>query len=116
LKDADNSTLLDNVDFCDIKNIPVSFMNVMYNKTLNVDYIHAMMWRWTPLYDSYVDVFSSRDSDSHIIQREVDSVNVWLKSDNIGHIMRDHFYHRFLILGGLWVCIFVNVFTKLCIR
>lgn len=35
-----------------------------------------------------VDVFSSRDTDSYILQRELDSVNVWLSSDKPGHIMR----------------------------
>jgi len=33
-------------------------------------------------------VFMNRDSDSLIIQREVDSVNVWLQSSEVGHIMR----------------------------
>ena len=78
-------------------------MNVMYNKTLNFDYINFATWRWMPLFESFVDVFASRDADSYIIQRELDSVNVWLKSDKIGHIMRDHVYHSAVILAGLWV-------------
>ncbi len=47
-----------------------------------------MMWRWFPISDDFVDIFSSRDSDSTLIQREKDSVDVWLKSNNLFHIMR----------------------------
>ena len=47
-----------------------------------------MKWRWLPIGDSFVDIFSSRDSDSYFLQREVDSVNVWLSSNKPGHIMR----------------------------
>ena len=47
-----------------------------------------MEWRWFPIGDIFVQVFSSRDSDSKIIQRELDSVDVWLKSNKSGHIMR----------------------------
>ena len=82
---------LDVADFCDISNVElkVDFLNETGSKSiLNGDYIHAMVWRWFPLGDSFVDVFSSRDTDSFLLQREVDSVNVWLKSDKVGHIMR----------------------------
>ena len=61
-----------------------------------------MKWRWLPIGDSFVDAFSSRDSDSFILQREVDSVKLWLKSDKVGHIMRDHPQHGTTILGGMW--------------
>ena len=50
--------------------------------------------------DDFVDVFSSRDSDSNIIQREKDSVGEWLKSNNLFHIMRDNPFHNTVILGG----------------
>jgi len=50
--------------------------------------MNAMKWRWFPINDRFVDAFMSRDSESLIIQREVDSVNVWLQSDKVGHIMR----------------------------
>jgi hypothetical protein len=68
----------DIVDFCNVEKLP--------NKTVN--YIHKMMWRWLPIGDSFVDVFNSRDSDSLILQREVDSVQHWLKSNKSAHIMR----------------------------
>jgi hypothetical protein len=68
----------DIVDFCNVEKLP--------NRTVN--YIHKMMWRWLPIGDSFVDVFNSRDSDSLILQREVDSVQYWLESNKTAHIMR----------------------------
>ena len=56
--------------------------------SLNEQYIHASMWRWFSINDLFVDILISRDSDSAIYQREVDSVNIWLNSNNVGHIMR----------------------------
>ena len=50
--------------------------------------MHAMMWRWLPIADLFVDIFSSRDIDSVLLQREVDSVNTWLNSTKVGHMMR----------------------------
>jgi len=102
LKDQDGN-LLDNVDFCNIEQIPghqnKKFIYTNWSELLksnapelgsswNATYMNAMKWRWFPINDPFVDIFMSRDSDSAIIQREVDSVNVWLKSDKICHIMR----------------------------
>ena len=61
----------------------------------------GLFWRFLPLYDDY-DVLLSRDCDSRISQREVDSVNEWLNSDKDFHIMRDHPYHTVPILSGMW--------------
>ena len=81
LKEADNS-LLDNVDFCDIDRIGY------WNKTWSVRDMHKMIWRFLPIGESFVDAIMSRDADSNIIQREVDSVKVWFSSPKVGHIMR----------------------------
>ena len=86
----EKGALLDNADFCDITNVK---LNVDYGQNasrfvLDASYMHAMIWRWLPMADSFVDVFMSRDTDSYLLQREVDSVNVWLNSDKVGHIMR----------------------------
>lgn len=91
LKDS-KGDYIDNVDFCNIESIP---MKGDVNKFWNGSFIHAMMWRWLPIGDSYVDVFSSRDSDSIILQREVDASNQWLASDKPGHIMRGISYPVF---------------------
>lgn len=85
---------IDNIDFCDAENINLNLKDYyfyQYKETrviLNLSYIHSMKWRWLPIGDDFVEVFSSRDTDSYILQREIDSVKVWLDSDKTGHIMR----------------------------
>jgi len=90
LKD-ENDNFIDNTDFCNIKELPVSLLN---EQTWSVS-IHKMMWRWLPIGDSFVDIFISRDTDSFIIQREINSVQSWLNSNKIGHIMRGKIYFFF---------------------
>ena len=80
----EKSKLLDNVDFCNINNIP----NDLPSKTWSCDYTHSMKWRWLPIGDPFVDVFISRDSDSWFHDREYEAVKVWLKSEYLFHIMR----------------------------
>ena len=84
LKD-ENNNLIDNTDFCNINQIP---FKGRLGQSWSANYVHAMEWRWLPIGDSFVDIFLSRDSDSKIIQREIDAVNVWLDSNLSGHIMR----------------------------
>ena len=84
LKD-ENNILIDNTDFCNIHKMP---LKGSFSKTWNAKYIHSMMWRWFPIGDTFVKIFSSRDTDSIVTQREIDSVNVWLDSNKSGHIMR----------------------------
>lgn len=74
------------VDFCNVHKIPLSLTES--NRVLDLKNVHAMMWRFLPVGDSFVSLFMSRDMDSELLQREVDSVQIWLKSQNIGHIMR----------------------------
>jgi len=82
----ENNNLIDVVDFCHVDKLPISLKR---NKDFwSANYIHKMMWRWLPIGDSLVDIFNSRDSDSLIIQREIDSVKCWLNSNKISHIMR----------------------------
>ena len=73
----------DNVDFCNANRLP----RHLY-ETWNASYMHAMMWRWLPIGESFVDVFLSRDTDSPILDREVSAVKEWLNSSNVIHIMR----------------------------
>lgn len=96
------SRLLDNADFCNIENetrlkpIDLGLLNKTFT---NISYVHAMKWRWLPIGDSFVEAFSSRDTDSYLLQREVDSVNVWTKSlDKLGHIMRGNKCYLFSYL------------------
>jgi hypothetical protein len=76
-----------NVDFCDVFNIPLlgNLSSYMFGR------LHR-----------FVDIYMSRDIDSPILTREVVSVNEWILSNKLFHIMRDHPYHFNVILAGLW--------------
>ena len=62
----------------------------------------GMFWRFLPAAETDVDVMISRDTDSRLNEREYAAVKEWLSSDKLFHIMRDHPYHRFPVLGGMW--------------
>lgn len=62
----------------------------------------SMFWRFECVYDGDVDVSIIRDTDSRLSKREKEAVDEWLNSDKTFHIMRDHPYHKFPILGGMW--------------
>lgn len=98
LKDK-KGQLLDNVDFCNVKYVPSFNSNFKAENSWDASYIHASMWRFLALGDAFVDIFMSRDSDSNILQREVDSVNVWLKSSKVGHMMRGNIFSKMIYLG-----------------
>ncbi|CAF1078042.1 unnamed protein product [Brachionus calyciflorus] len=88
------------VEFCNINKL--SLNSKTFDNEFNLNYIHSMKWRFLPIGDSFVDLFMSRDLDSMLLKREVDSVNQWIDSKNLGHIMRDHYYHGHYMLGGMW--------------
>lgn len=95
----DNGNLIDNADFCDL----TDFIAMSNGKIVRpVEYVLPRMWRFLAVGDSFIDMVMSRDTDSYILQREVDSVNVWLNSDKLFHIMRDHPQHSVQILAGMW--------------
>jgi len=62
----------------------------------------SMFWRFETSYDPNVYASIFRDSDSRLSYREKYAVDEWLSSDKTFHIMRDHPYHSFPILGGMW--------------
>jgi hypothetical protein len=62
--------------------------------------LNGRMFRFLVMLDPNVDVFISRDSDSVILQREVDAVEEWLRSNYTFHVMRDHPFHYAAILAG----------------
>ena len=64
--------------------------------------LNAMQWRFLPNDDENVELFIVRDADSRITEREQVSVNEWIESNKILHIMRDHPHHTYSILGGMW--------------
>ena len=60
-----------------------------------------MFWRFLPVFDNDTECFICRDCDSRLSDREVAAVNEWSNSDKLVHIMRDHPWHRFVMLGGM---------------
>jgi len=63
---------------------------------------NGMFWRFLPICDTSVDVMISRDCDSRLCMREKYAVDDWISSGNGFHIMRDHPYHHFKIMGGMF--------------
>ena len=82
----ENRVLLDNVDFCNIKEIPLA--------NFNVDFMIERFWRWLPIGDDFVDLFMSRDSDFCIVEREQAAVNEWIGKNSLFHIMRGIFLNK----------------------
>ena len=84
----------DVMDFCNIDQFTtdLNLDKETVNKPIDVSYLHRSMWRFLAIGDSFIDVFMSRDSDSFFTDREIDSVNTWLNSNTIGHIMRGILY------------------------
>jgi len=62
----------------------------------------SMFWRFEPASEPNVEVMISRDLDSRLGEREKAAVDSWLESDKGFHIMRDHPWHKFPVLGGMW--------------
>jgi len=56
------------------------------------------------------DIIILRDADSRLNYREKAAVDEWLQSDKDFHVMRDHPYHKFVILAGM--CGFRNGVLK----
>lgn len=62
----------------------------------------SMFWRFKTSYDPAIQRSIFRDTDSRLSLREKHAVDEWVNSDKTFHIMRDHPYHKFPILGGMW--------------
>jgi hypothetical protein len=62
----------------------------------------GMFWRFWPASEKDAEVIISRDTDCRLGHREKAAVDEWLESDKGFHIMRDHPFHAFPVLGGMW--------------
>ena len=71
-------------------------------KSGDLDNCKPRMWRFEAIDDPAVEIMMSRDTDTRIWEREVISVNEWLKSDKLFHIMRDHPFHKSVIMAGMF--------------
>jgi len=88
------SRLATNIDICNVNQIPI-LGNVG-------EYLSGKLWRFLPALDSMVDIISSRDLDSPLIEREQIIIEEFLNSKYLFLTMRDHPLHGVPILGGLW--------------
>lgn len=79
-----------------------SFPNVIIEHKSNLGDWGSMFWRFETSYDPIIDISIFRDTDSRLSLREKYAVDEWLISDKTFHIMRDHPFHGFPILGGMW--------------
>lgn len=62
----------------------------------------GMLWRLLAANEKGIDAVIFRDLDSRFSEREAAAVNDWLESGKSFHIMRDHPWHKSLIMGGMW--------------
>lgn len=62
----------------------------------------SMFWRFAPAAEADVAAMISRDCDSRLSMREKVAVDAWMQSDKGFHIMRDHPFHKYPIMGGMW--------------
>ncbi|KAK3875033.1 hypothetical protein Pcinc_020067 [Petrolisthes cinctipes] len=81
------------LDICNVQNLP---------GIGNVNESFAMTWRFSVMGDPLVNRYIVRDSDTPLIQREVDAVNEWIRLGTCYHFMSDHNGHRKAVMGGMW--------------
>mgnify|MGYP001230227445 CR=1 FL=1 len=62
----------------------------------------SMFWRHETCWDKSIDISIFRDTDCRLNDREKHAVDDWLNTDKTFHIMRDHPFHGYHILGGMW--------------
>lgn len=79
-----------------------SFSNVILELKGEAGDWSSMFWRFSTAYDESIDISIFRDTDSRLNWREKFAVDQWLISDKTFHIMRDHPYHGYPLLGGMW--------------
>jgi len=66
-------------------------------------YDHYLMYcRFFPASWDWIDVVYSKDLDSPILDREIEAMKEFEKSNKKALIMRDHLKHTCRILGGMW--------------
>ena len=79
-----------------------SYENIIVVERPEVGDWRGMFWRFEAAFDEDADVVVFRDTDCRLCNRQAAAVDEWVESDKLFHIMRDHPYHQFPILGGQW--------------
>jgi GR25 family glycosyltransferase involved in LPS biosynthesis len=72
----------------------IKIINTMKDGAIN------MLYRYLPL--TFADVGFIRDADSRITERDRWCIKQFLKSEKNYHIIRDHFWHKEPIMGGIF--------------
>jgi len=99
-EDLINKIQGDNVEDILMESKRYNYMGNIENK-----FNHSgIFWRFLPLKEKDIDIILFRDCDSRISERELNAVNEWLSTDKDFHIMRDHPFHPWPILTGMWGC------------
>ncbi|XP_066946954.1 uncharacterized protein [Macrobrachium rosenbergii] len=83
------------VDICRVSDLPVIGDLEKMNTV-------GRLWRFAVMGDPTVSKFLIRDSDSWILDREVEVVREWLSSGKNFHTIHDHPSHKAIMLAGLW--------------
>jgi protein O-GlcNAc transferase len=95
--------IADNVNPDIIKQIE-SYDGIVELKPANESFT-GMFWRFMAISRNDVDVMIVRDCDSRISERDVISINEFIGSNNLYHIVRDHpIGHHYPMNGGMWGC------------
>jgi protein O-GlcNAc transferase len=92
----------DTVPFRAIKDIEDIFNTEIFIKHGYRDGWENAFWRNETCWDKDISVSIFRDTDSRLSYREKYAVDEWLNSNKTFHIMRDHPYHKFEMLAGMW--------------
>lgn len=78
-----------------------SYKNIKYIETeYNNRFLTCM--RFFPIDESNIDLFFSRDTDSRITNRDIWCINQFIKSDKTYHVVREHYFHKALIMTGIF--------------
>jgi hypothetical protein len=83
-----------------IKTLSLEAEIVKVNKSLSGE--NGMLWRFQALALENMERVIFRDADSRITAREARAVKEWVDSGCTLHIMRDHPYHNYKLLGGMF--------------
>ena len=74
-----------------------SFPNVTLEPILTEIPMMSRILTWKPNITYFV-----RDADSRVTPRDAACIKAFLASDKMAHVVRDHFYHKNRIMGGIF--------------
>jgi hypothetical protein len=81
-KHSINQDLYDNIDFCNVNKLPFNLLD-----TWDASYINKELWRLLPIADDFVNVFTSRSTDTCISNEQINRDLEWLKSNTLSQLI-----------------------------